>query len=180
MADKQKKEVRRSPLVMQVVKGAFFLLVGFMLIVQPWLKAVSWIGWIIVALSLLIGCATVMRLINAQKMQKQLVAQFANGDAVYAQGLRIDGALYDFSTFGAQIDAVSFDGEKLSFSYSFFARRGGRTGEVVSILVGAEEADKAQLVLEKLSLPTLEAFEEKQKALEAARKAEDAKENEKE
>lgn len=173
MAENEKKELRRSPLFMQVIKGAFFLLIGFVLIVQPWLSAVSWIGWIIIALSLLMCCAAVMRLVNARKMQKQLIAEFANGDAVYTQGLRIDGALYDFSTFGAQIDAADFDGEALRFSYSFYARRGGRTGETVSIAVAADEADKAQLVLEKLSLPTIEAFMDKQKAIEEARKTED-------
>lgn len=151
MADKEKREIRRSPLVMQVVKGAFFLLIGFMLIVQPWLRAVSWIGWIIMALAALIGCAAVMRLINARKMQKQLIAEFSSGDAVYAQGLRIDDALYDFSTYGAQIDEVTFDGEKLSFRYSFYARRGGRTGETVSIPVAPDEADKARMVVETLS-----------------------------
>ena len=173
MEDKDKKELRRSPLFMQVLKGAFFLLIGFVLIVQPWLRAVSWLGWIIVVLALLIGCAAVMRLVNARKMQKQLLAEFACGDAVYAQGLRIDGALYDFSTYGARIDAADFDGETLRFNYSFYARRGGRTGEVVAIAVAKDEKDKAQLVLEKLALPTIETFMNEQKALEESRKAEE-------
>lgn len=173
MSENEKKELRRSPLFMQVLKGAFFLLIGFMLIVQPWLSAVSWIGWVIVVLSLLMGCAAVMRLVNARRMQKQLITEFANGDAVYAQGLRIDGALYDFSTYGARIDAADFDGETLRFSYSFYARRGGRTGEIVSIPVASGEEEKAQLVLEKLSLPTIEAFADKQKAIEEAHKEEE-------
>lgn len=160
MADTQKKELRRSPLAMRLVKGAFFLLIGFVLIVQPWLKAVSWVGWIIVVLSALIGCAALVRLRNARRMQKQLIAEFENGDAVYEHGLCIDGALYDFSTFGAQLDEVTFDGEKLSFRYSFYARRGGRTGETVSIPVGAGEAEKAQMVAAKLNLPAIEEAQE--------------------
>ena len=152
---------RRSAFFTPTIKALFFLLVGIILIVQPWLRAVAWVGWIIVALLALIGVAALVRLRNARRMQKQLIAEFASGDAVYRQGLRIDGALYDFSTFGAQIDAVSFDGASLRFSYSFYARRGGRTGEIVSIPVEENETDKAQTVLQTLSLPTVEAFLEK-------------------
>ena len=155
MTDKETGSVRRSPLLMQTIKIVFFLLVGVMLIVQPWLRAVAWLGWLILIFAALVCAAALMRLHNARKMQKHLIAEFDCGDAVYKQGLRIDGALYDFSTFGAQIDAAAFDGARLRFRYSFYARRGGRTGEEVSIPVDASEADKAQLVLETLALPAL-------------------------
>lgn len=155
MTDKKEKSVRRSPLLMQLVKIAFFLLVGVMLIVQPWLRGVAWLGWLILIFAALVCAAALMRLNNARKMQKQLIAEFDCGDAVYAKGLRIGGALYDFSTFGAQIDAADFDGEHLRFRYSFYARRGGRSTEDVAIPVKAEEADKAQAVLATLALPVL-------------------------
>jgi len=62
----------------------------------------------------------------------------------------VNGALYDFSTYGVQVNEVNFDGEKLHVRYSFFARRGGRTGETLSIPVAPDEADKAQLAMEHI------------------------------
>ena len=76
--------------------------------------------------------------------------------------------LYDFSTFGAQIDGASFDGERLSFLYSYYAKRRGRAMEVVEIAVQPEEAEKARAVLAHLGLPEVETV---QQQLEARKKA---------
>lgn len=145
-----------SPLYMQLLKGLLFLLIGIALIVQPWLEGISWLGWLMVAVAVLVAAATAVRLVNAARMQKKVIAQFDCGDAVYENGLKIGGVLYDFSTFGAQLSGADCDGEKLRFQYSFYARRGGRTGEIVSIPIGEGEADKAQEVLARLGLPGIE------------------------
>ena len=165
MAKKAKNSL--SPLYMQLLKGLLFLLIGIALIVQPWLTGVSWLGWLMVAVTVLIALATAVRLVNAARMQKKVIARFDCGDAVYENGLKIGGVLYDFSTFGAQLSGADCDGERLRFQYSFYARRGGRTGEIVSIPVGTGEADKAQEVLARLGLPAIEEPEQKEPAGEA-------------
>ena len=134
---------RRSPLVVELIKGLIFLGFGVVLIVQPWLAAVSWLGWVILVAGALIALAMALRIRNARRMRAHVVAEFADGSAVYEKGLQIGGMLYDFSTFGAQIDGASFDGERLSFLYSYYAKRRGRAMEVVEIAVQPEEADKA-------------------------------------
>lgn len=101
-------------------------------------------------------------------MRAHVVAEFADGSAVYEKGLQIGGMLYDFSTFGAQIDGASFDGERLSFLYSYYAKRRGRAMEVVEIAVQPEEAEKARAVLAHLGLPEVETV---QQQLEARKKA---------
>lgn len=163
---------KRSPLVMELVKGLIFLGVGVVLIVQPWLAAISWLGWVIVVAGTLIAAVMVLRIRNAKKMQKQTLAQFEDGNAVYARGLKIAGSLYDFSTFGAQLDGASFDGENLNFLYSYYAKRRGRASEVVGFAVPPQEADKARMVIEQLGLPTVEAAQEAQEARKAALDAE--------
>lgn len=162
MAKKAKNSL--SPLYMQLLKGLLFLLIGIALIVQPWLTGVSWLGWLMVAVTVLIALATAVRLVNAARMQKKVIARFDCGDAVYENGLKIGGVLYDFSTFGAQLSGADCDGERLRFQYSFYARRGGRTGEIVSIPVGTGEADKAQEVLARLGLSAIEEPEQKEPA----------------
>ena len=156
----KKAKNRLSPLHMQLLKGLLFLLIGIALIVQPWLAGISWLGWLMVVVTVFIAGATGVRLRSAARMQKNVIAQFACGDAVYENGLKIDGVLYDFSTFGAQLNGAEFDGERLRFAYSFYAKRGGRAGETVSIPVAADEADKARAVLEKLALPCLDPVKE--------------------
>ena len=151
-----KKKNSLSPLYMQLLKWLLFAGIGAALIVQPWLTGISWLGWLMVIVTALVVIATAVRLIKAARMQKSVIAQFDCGDAVYENGLKISGVLYDFSTFGAQLSAAAFDGQQLRFAYSFYARRGGRTGEIVSIPVGEGEADKAQAVLARLGLPELE------------------------
>lgn len=148
--EKKQKPVKRAEFGTQLNKWLLFVLVGLLLTVQPWLTVVSWMGWILLVFAGLMGCGAIVRLVNAKKMQKQLVAEFACGDAVFAHGLRVNGALYDFSTYGVQVNEVNFDGEKLYVRYSFFARRGGRTGETLSIPVAPDEADKAQLAMEHI------------------------------
>ena len=69
---------------------------------------------------------------------------------------------------GAQIDGASFDGERLSFLYSYYAKRRGRAMEVVEIAVQPEEAEKARAVLAHLGLPEVETV---QQQLEARKKA---------
>lgn len=159
MAKKAKNSL--SPLYMQLLKGLLFLGAGVALIVQPWLTGVSWLGWGMVIITALVACATAVRLVNAARMQRSVIARFDCGDAVYERGLKIGGVLYDFSTFGAQLSAAEFDGTQLRFAYSFYARRGGRAGEIVSIPVGEGEADKARKVLERLGLPEIEKETEK-------------------
>ena len=148
--EKKQKPIKRSEFGTQLNKWLLFVLVGLLLIVQPWLTVVSWAGWIVLVFAGLMGCAAIMRLVNAKKMQKQLVAEFACGDAVFAHGLRVEGALYDFATVGVQVDEVTFDGEKLHVRYSFWARRGGRAVETLSIPVAPDEADKARAALEHI------------------------------
>ena len=126
-----------------------------------------------VIVTALVVIATAMRLIKAARMQKNVIAQFDCGDAVYENGLKISGVLYDFSTFGAQLSAAAFDGTQLRFAYSFYARRGGRTGEIVSIPVGEGEADKAQAVLARLGLPELEQEAEQESETEMAQSGEE-------
>ena len=70
----------------------------------------------------------------------------------------------DFSTFGAQIDGASFDGERLSFLYSYYAKRRGRAMEVVEIAVQPEEAEKARAVLAHLGLPEVETVQQQLEA----------------
>ena len=159
---------RRSPLVVELIKGLIFLGFGVVLIVQPWLAAVSWLGWVILVAGALIALAMALRIRNARRMRAHVVAEFADGSAVYEKGLQIGGMLYDFSTFGAQIDGASFDGERLSFLYSYYAKRRGRAMEVVEIAVQPEEAEKARAVLEHLGLPEVETV---QQQLEARKKA---------
>lgn len=166
---------RRSPLVMELIKGLVFLAFGVVLIVQPWLAAVSWLGWVIVVVGVLIALAMALRIRNARRMREHVVAEFSDGSAVYERGLQIGGALYDFSTFGAQIDGASFDGERLSFLYSYYAKRRGRAMEVVEIAVLPEEVEKAHAVLAHLNLPDVETvqrqIEERKKALEEEKNA---------
>lgn len=165
---------RRSPLVVELIKGLIFLGFGVVLIVQPWLAAVSWLGWVILVAGALIALAMALRIRNARRMRVHVVAEFADGSAVYEKGLQIGGMLYDFSTFGAQIDGASFDGERLSFLYSYYAKRRGRAMEVVEIAVQPEEAEKARAVLAHLGLPeveTVQQLEARKKALEDEKNA---------
>ena len=168
-----KKKNSLSPLYMQLLKWLLFAGIGAALIVQPWLTGISWLGWLMVIVTALVVIATAARLIKAARMQKSVIAQFDCGDAVYENGLKISGVLYDFSTFGAQLTAAEFDGEKLRFEYSFYARRGGRAGEIVSIPVGEGEADKAQAVLARLGLPELEQEAEQESETETAQSGEE-------
>ncbi len=165
---------RRSPLVVELIKGLIFLGFGVVLIVQPWLAAVSWLGWVILVAGALIALAMALRIRNARRMRVHVVAEFADGSAVYEKGLQIGGMLYDFSTFGAQIDGASFDGERLSFLYSYYAKRRGRAMEVVEIAVQPDEAEKARAVLAHLGLPeveTVQQLEARKKALEDEKNA---------
>ena len=168
-----KKKNSLSPLYMQLLKWLLFAGIGAALIVQPWLTGISWLGWLMVIVTALVVIATAVRLIKAARMQKSVIAQFDCGDAVYENGLKISGVLYDFSTFGAQLTAAEFDGTRLRFAYSFYARRGGRTGEIVSIPVGEGEADKAQAVLARLGLPELEQEPEQESETETAQSGEE-------
>lgn len=168
-----KKKNSLSPLYMQLLKWLLFAGIGAALIVQPWLTGISWLGWLMVIVTALVVIATAVRLIKAARMQKNVIAQFDCGDAVYENGLKISGVLYDFSTFGAQLTAAEFDGTRLRFAYSFYARRGGRTGEIVSIPVGEGEADKAQAVLARLGLPELEQEAEQESETETAQSGEE-------
>ena len=168
-----KKKNSLSPLYMQLLKWLLFAGIGAALIVQPWLTGISWLGWLMVIVTALVVIATAVRLIKAARMQKSVIAQFDCGDAVYENGLKISGVLYDFSTFGAQLSAAAFDGQRLRFAYSFYARRGGRTGEIVSIPVGEGEADKAQAVLARLGLPELEREPEQESETETAQSGEE-------
>lgn len=168
-----KKKNSLSPLYMQLLKWLLFAGIGAALIVQPWLTGISWLGWLMVIVTALVVIATAARLIKAARMQKNVIAQFDCGDAVYENGLKISGVLYDFSTFGAQLTAAEFDGQRLRFAYSFYARRGGRTSEIVSIPVGEGEADKAQAVLARLGLPELEQEAEQESETETAQSGEE-------
>ena len=159
---------KRGGLAAEIIKGLVFLAFGAILIVQPWLRAVSWLGWVIVGVAALLVVAMAFRLRSARRMQAQKIAEFADGSAVYERGIRAGGALYDFSTFGAQIDGASFDGEKLTFLYSYYARRRGRASDVIEIAVLPEEAEKAEGVLARFGLPGVE---EARAALEARKKA---------
>lgn len=148
-----KKSNKMTPVTVQILKALLFLGAGVILIVQPWLSGISWLGWVIVAITVMIALATVRRLIQASRMQKSEIASFASGDAVYEKGLKIADVLYDFSTFGAEMSGASLKEGKLWFSYSFYARRGGRAEEMVSIPVNADEEQKAWDVLAALNLP---------------------------
>ena len=169
-----------SPVTAQIIKALLFLGVGVALIVQPWLAGVSWLGWVIVVFTVLIALATIRRLNNAAKMQKSVVAEFASGDAVYEKGLKIEGVLYDFSTFGAEMSGASLKEGQLFFSYSFFAKRGGRAKEIVSIPVNPDETEKALAVLQALGLPEVEWPKEEEKAEKADRAKELPEADEKE
>ena len=168
-----KKKNSLSPLYMQLLKWLLFAGIGAALIVQPWLTGISWLGWLMVIVTALVVIATAVRLIKAARMQKNVIAQFDCGDAVYENGLKISGVLYDFSTFGAQLSAAAFDGQRLRFAYSFYARRGGRTGEIVGSPGGVREADKAQAVLARLGLPELEQEAEQESETETAQSGEE-------
>lgn len=163
---------KRSPMTAELIKGLIFLGFGVILIVQPWLAAVSWLGWLIVAAGALIACVMGVRIVNARKMLKHVVAEFASGDAVYEKGLKIDGILYDFSTFGAEIRGASFDGERLRILYSYYAKRRGRATEEVSIALQEDEAEKARQVLAHLGVPPVEEVRAQEKALKDALDAE--------
>ena len=73
---------RRSPLVVELIKGLIFLGFGVVLIVQPWLAAVSWLGWVILVAGALIALAMALRIRNARRMRAHVVAEFADGSAV--------------------------------------------------------------------------------------------------
>lgn len=163
---------KRSPMVAELIKGLIFLGFGVILIVQPWLSAVSWLGWLILVLGALIACVMGARILGARRMQRHVVAQFSSGNAVYDRGLKIDGILYDFSTFGAEICGATFDGERLSILYSYYAKRRGRAMEEVGFNVEGDEADKALKVIQHLGVPPVEEARAREQARQDALEAE--------
>ena len=152
MAEQEKKS-RQPKIPAQLVKELIFLAIGVALIVQPWLQAVEWLGWVIVVISALIACTMAMRMAHAQKMQKSVVAEFRSGDAVFEKGFRVGGVLYDFSIPGAEMESADFDGASIRVRYSFYGRKRGRVREELCIPVEPDEIEKAQKVMEALNLP---------------------------
>ena len=174
MAEQEKKS-KRPRIPAQLVKELIFLAIGVALIVQPWLQAVEWLGWVIVAISALIACTMAMRMAHARKMQKSVVAEFRSGDAVFEKGFCVGGVLYDFSTPGAQLESADFDGACIRVRYSFYGRKRGRVRDELSIPVEMDEAGKAQQVMDFLNLPK-GVPEEDEKPAEAEEAAETAAE----
>ena len=141
-----------------IFRGILFVIAGIILIRQPWVRALSVLGWLILIPGALTLLLLILRTQKAKRMQKDVVAEFSSGDCVYATGFSADGMLYDLSVPGAGVHGISFDEEKgeLSIYYSFLSRKGGREGEVVAIKVEENEFDKAKAVLAHFSLPTVE------------------------
>ena len=146
---------KMSPFLVSLVKGLVFLALGALMVVQPWLAALSWLGWLIIACAVLIVIVMGVRIVGARRMVRSTIATFSSGNAIYAKGLRVDGIVYDFSTFGAELRAATFDCERLLFKYSFYSKKGGRVSETVSFSILPEETQKALAALQQLGLPSI-------------------------
>lgn len=151
-------------------RGILFVIAGILLIWQPYVKALSVLGWIILIPGALTLVLLILRGRKAKQMQKNVIAAFSSGDCVYATGFKVGGMLYDLSVPGAGVHGITFDAEKgeLSIYYSFLSRKGGREGDVVTIPVATEESDKAKTVLEHFALPTVEEAKAKEEEKKAA------------
>lgn len=150
-------EKKRSPLISVLIKGIIFMGFGVIIAVQPWLRGIAWVGWVILAAAALIMGVMGLRIFNARKMQRNVVARFDSGDAVFEKGLQIGGTLYDFSTFGAVVTAASYDGDaKLAIEYSYYAQSRGRARDQVVLMVSAAQQDKINAVLNHLDVPDIQ------------------------